>query len=124
MEQKSNVQNRAEKEYKNSREKFHLLLREIISNSIQAVLIRKEKEKDAHNPYIPEITLEISYSDKQCSIGLRDNGEGFTKINTLCFDELDKKNIEKEKYHQSTIWRNSFLDYMTICMFQMTRMQN
>lgn len=99
MEQKSNVQNRAEKEYKNSREKFHLLLREIISNSIQAVLIRKEKEKDAHNPYIPEITLEISYSDKQCSIGLRDNGEGFTKINTLCFDELDKKNIEKEKYH-------------------------
>ena len=34
MEQKSNVQYRAEKEYKNSREKFFLLLREIISNAI------------------------------------------------------------------------------------------
>jgi hypothetical protein len=32
MEQRSNVQNRAEKEYKNSREKFYLLLREIMSN--------------------------------------------------------------------------------------------
>lgn len=76
-----------------------MLLREIISNSIQAVLIRKEKEKNAQNPYIPEITLEISYSDKQCSIGLRDNGEGFTEINSQCFDELDKKNIEKERFH-------------------------
>lgn len=43
MEQKSNVQYRAEKEYKNSREKFSLLLREIISNSIHAVLIRQSK---------------------------------------------------------------------------------
>jgi len=99
MEQKSNVQNRADKEYKNSREKFHLLLREILSNSIQAVLIRKEKEKHAQKPYIPEITIYISYSDKLCTIELRDNGEGFTKINTQCFDELDKKNIEKEKLH-------------------------
>ena len=57
MEQRSNVQNRAEKEYKNSREKFYLLLREIMSNSIQAVLIRKEKEKNAIVPYIPELTL-------------------------------------------------------------------
>lgn len=99
MEQRSNVQNRAEKEYKNSREKFYLLLREIMSNSIQAVLIRKEKEKNAIVPYIPELTLCISYSDKRISLELRDNGEGFTEINTQCFDELDKKNKEKEKYH-------------------------
>lgn len=99
MEQRSNVQNRAEKEYKNSREKFYLLLREIMSNSIQAVLIRKEKEKNAIVPYIPELTLCVSYSDKRTSIELRDNGEGFTEINTQCFDELDKKNKEKEKYH-------------------------
>lgn len=99
MEQKSNVQNRAEKEYKNSREKFYLLLREIISNSIQAVLIRKEKEKKEKTAYIPEITLDVSYSDKRCTIDLRDNGEGFTEMNSQCFDELDKKNIEKEKYH-------------------------
>lgn len=99
MEQRSNVQNRAEKEYKNSREKFHLLFREIISNSIQAVLIRKEKEKKALGSYIPEITLNIDYSDKRCTIDLRDNGEGFTEINSQCFDELDKKNSEKERYH-------------------------
>lgn len=99
MEQRSNVQNRAEKEYKNSREKFYLLLREIISNSIQAVLIRKEKEKNASGSYIPEITLNIDYSDKRCTIDLRDNGEGFTEINSQCFDELDKKNSEKERYH-------------------------
>ena len=57
MEQKSDVHNRAEKEYKNSREKFYLLLREIISNSIQAVLIRKNKEKEVQNEYTPEISL-------------------------------------------------------------------
>lgn len=39
MEQKSNVQYRAEKEYKNSREKFFLLLREIISNAIRSYII-------------------------------------------------------------------------------------
>lgn len=97
MEQRSNVQYRAEKEYKNSREKFYFLLREIISNSIQAVLIRKYKEKN--NNYTPELKLDISFDDKQCSILLRDNGEGFTEINSQCFDELDKKNTEKEKYH-------------------------
>ena len=99
MEQRSNVLNRAEKEYKNSREKFYLLLREIISNSIQAVLIRKEKEKNASGSYIPEITLNVNYSDKRCTIDLRDNGEGFTEINSQCFDELDRINSEKERYH-------------------------
>ena len=99
MEQKSDVHNRAEKEYKNSREKFYLLLREIISNSIQAVLIRKNKEKEVQNEYTPEISLEVNLSDKICTIELRDNGEGFTEINSECFDELDKKNAEKERYH-------------------------
>ncbi len=97
MEQRSNVQNRAEKEYKNSKDKFYLLLREIISNSIQAVLIRKNKEKK--NNYTPELTLDIIFDEKKCAIKLRDNGEGFTEINSQCFDELDKKNTEKEKYH-------------------------
>ena len=69
MEQKSNVQYRAEKEYKNSREKFFLLLREIIN---------------------------ITFDENQCKIELRDNGEGFTEKNRLYFEELDKKNLEKE----------------------------
>lgn len=96
MEQKSNVKYRAEKEYKNNREKFYLLLREILSNSIQAVLIRKKKEMDAGREYAPEVKLSMTIHEKRCIIYLEDNGEGFTAINTECFDELDKKNSEKE----------------------------
>lgn len=58
MEQKSNVQYRAEKEYKNSREKFFLLLREIISNSIHAVLIRQNK-------YNPQIQISAESETKR-----------------------------------------------------------
>lgn len=93
MEQKSNVQYRAEKEYKNSREKFFLLLREIISNAIHAVLIRESKEKN----YIPELNLDIVFDETQCKIELTDNGEGFNERNRKYFEELDKKNPEKEK---------------------------
>lgn len=93
MEQKSNVQYRAEKEYKNSREKFFLLLREIISNAIHAVLIRESKEKD----YIPELNLDVVFDETQCKIELTDNGEGFNERNRKYFEELDKKNPEKEK---------------------------
>lgn len=98
MEQRSNVQYRAEKLYKNSREKFYFLLREIVSNSIQAVLIRKDKEK-GESDYKPEIVLDITFTDKESSIYLHDNGEGFNDNNSKCFEELDKKNIEKEKLH-------------------------
>ena len=77
MEQKSDVQYRAEKEYKNSREKFYLLLREIISNSIHAVLIRQTKEPN----YKPQINFEVEIDEKHCDIKLKDNGEGFTKKN-------------------------------------------
>lgn len=92
MEQKSNVQYRAEKEYKNSREKFFLLLREIISNAIHAVLIRKTKDKD----YLPKLDLNILFDENQCKIELTDNGEGFNEKNRKFFEELDKKNPEKE----------------------------
>ena len=93
MEQKSNVEYRAEKEYKNSREKFFLLLREIISNAIHAVLIRNSKEEY----YLPELTLKITFDDSLCKIELTDNGEGFNEKNQKYFEELDKKNPEKEK---------------------------
>ena len=95
MEQKSNVQYRAEKEYKNSREKFFLLLREIISNAIHAVLIRESKDND----YIPELNLDIVFDETQCKIELTDNGEGFNEKNQKYFEELDKKNTEKEKFN-------------------------
>lgn len=93
MEQKSDVQFRAEKEYKNSREKFYLLLREIISNSLHAVLIRQNKEL----AFVPRISLEIEYSENMCSLILRDNGEGFNKKNSQYFEKLDVKNQEKER---------------------------
>lgn len=94
MEQKSNVQHRAEKEYKNSREKFFLLLREVISNSIHAVIIREKKENNLN----PKIDLDITLRDNECRITLRDNGEGFNQLNRECFEALDKINIEKDKY--------------------------
>lgn len=93
MKQESNVSFRAEKEYKNSREKFFLLLREIISNAIHAVLIKKSKEET----HIPKLSLNIVFDDAKCEIELTDNGEGFNAKNQMYFEELDKKNPEKEK---------------------------
>lgn len=94
MEQKSNVRYRAEKEYKNSREKFFLLLREVISNSLHAVIIREKKDSNL----IPKIDLDITLRDNECKITLRDNGEGFNQLNRECFVSLDTINIEKEKF--------------------------
>ena len=95
MEQQSNVQERANKEYKNSRDKFHLLLREIISNSLHAVIIREKKEKG----FIPKIRLNIDINEDECKILLRDNGEGFNEMNRNYFQSLDKINKEKERYN-------------------------
>ncbi len=95
MEQKSNVQYRAEKEYKYSHEKFFLLLREIISNAIHAVIIRKSKEPDL----IPQLDLTITFDDSHCKIELKDNGDGFTEKNRQCFEQLDWKNLEKEQHN-------------------------
>ena len=93
MEQSSNVQYRAEKEYKNSREKFFLLLREVISNAIHAVLIRQSKESN----FTPVLELNISLEENLCKIELKDNGEGFTAKNRECFEKLDKINKEKSE---------------------------
>ena len=96
MKQQSNIQYRAEKEYKNSREKFCLLLREIISNSLHALIIRKDKEEN----YSPEVSIDIKFNEanEECEILITDNGEGFTAQNAEYFNELDKKNIEKEQH--------------------------
>ena len=71
MEQTSNVQNRAEKEYKGSREKFYFLLREIISNSFHSVLIRKDKEGIKGNDYAPKLVLKITLRIKAVRLILR-----------------------------------------------------
>ena len=120
MEQKSDVQYRAEKEYKNSREKFSLLLREIISNAIHAVLIRQSKE----NGFVPRINLEIDFDEEneKCSVVLTDNGEGFTEQNSDYFNALDKRNEEKErfKFHPlgqgrlAIVYFTDFAEYETV----------
>ncbi|MBR5493699.1 MAG: ATP-binding protein [Alistipes sp.] len=96
MKQHSNIKYRAEKEYKNAKAKFYLLLREIISNSLHALIIRKSKNLSLR----PKLSLDIKIDDKmeECEILLTDNGEGFTAQNVEYFNELDKKNIEKEQH--------------------------
>ncbi|MBF0410961.1 MAG: ATP-binding protein [Candidatus Riflebacteria bacterium] len=94
MEQKSNAIFRAEKLYKNSREKFGYLLRETISNSIHAAFIRHKRENDS---YIPQISIKIKSEDKKASIEIHDNGDGFNKTNSECFVSLDSINKDKER---------------------------
>ncbi|HOV13228.1 MAG TPA: ATP-binding protein [Spirochaetota bacterium] len=93
MLQKSAVEKRAEKEYKNKHNKFGLLFREVISNSIQSVILLSKKD----NEVIPNITLNINTNEKLITIEVIDNGEGFTEHNLKCFSELDLENEEKVK---------------------------
>lgn len=96
MEQISDVAFRAEKTYKNSREKFGLVLREIVSNAIHAVLIKDEKRTGSS--YNPTVMLKCSIHEKEVKITIQDNGEGFTKDNCKYFTHLDVKNSEKEQH--------------------------
>lgn len=97
MEQRSDVQYRAEKLYKNSREKFWYLIREVVSNAIHAVIIRKKTINK--EDFIPTIKLNIEYSDKSVKLILSDNGDGFTESNRKYFTHLDSRNPEKERLH-------------------------
>lgn len=98
MDQTSNVQNRADKLYKSSREKFWYLLREVVSNSIHALIIRQNNESD---DFKPEVKVDIAYTDTEVVIEVTDNGDGFTKSNAEFFSRLDERNPEKEalKFH-------------------------
>lgn len=95
MEQKSDVIFRAEKIYKNSREKFGYLIREIVSNSIHATIIRKYNERQID--YKPKVNISFDISEHSVSITLIDNGDGFNELNRRYFTHLDWKNPEKEK---------------------------
>lgn len=95
MEQKSDVQFRAEKLYKNSREKFGYLIREVVSNAIHATLIRDKCVSDPN--YTPEVKISINQSNDLIQITVEDNGDGFTDLNRKYFTHLDTKNPQKEK---------------------------
>ena len=95
MQQKSDVEYRAEKLYKNSREKFSYLIRETVSNSIHSTIIKMQNEPNQQ--YIPEISVSIQIDDQQAEIIVKDNGEGFTELNRKYFSCLDTINIAKEK---------------------------
>lgn len=95
MEQRSDVEYRAEKIYKNSRERFGYLLREIVSNSIHTTIIRKNKERKGD--YKPNVNISIDANETNVTITLIDNGDGFNELNSRFFTHLDLKNPEKEK---------------------------
>lgn len=93
MDQKSSATYRAEKMYKNSREKFSYLIREVLSNSIHAVMIRKESS--GSSGFIPGVDLDASLGEKEVQITVTDNGEGFTQNNRKYFSYLDVRNPQK-----------------------------
>jgi len=94
MEQKSDVNFRAEKEYKNSREKFSYLIREVVSNAIHAVIIRQSRRDTS---YSPQVTVDISSNESLIQIVVSDNGDGFNKHNREYFTHLDRQNPEKSQ---------------------------
>ncbi|MFZ2959974.1 MAG: ATP-binding protein [Candidatus Ozemobacteraceae bacterium] len=93
MDQKSDAILRAEKLYKNSREKFGYLIRETVANAIHATLIRQRKDKDPH--YKPFVSIGIIFSEQKASLNITDNGEGFNDLSQKYFTCLDSINIEK-----------------------------
>lgn len=97
MEQRSVVEFRAEKLYKGSREKFGYLIREVVSNSIQAVIIKKKLRTP--RGYIPRVEFTVRYKDTSVEIVLKDNGEGFNELNRRYFTHLDSRNTEKDQLH-------------------------
>ena len=96
MNQKSNVESRAEKIYKNQKRKFGLLIREIVSNAIHSVLIQQSRLDDNYRPEVQINIIRTNRSNEQIQITVSDNGEGFNKLNRKYFSELDLKNEEKE----------------------------
>lgn len=97
MEQKSDVEYRVEKLYKNSREKFGYLIREVVSNAIHAVIIRKNLNQQ--EGYIPRVEFAVTSGEGSVEIVVKDNGEGFNQSNCHYFTHLDTKNSQKEKLH-------------------------
>lgn len=95
MEQKSDVIFRAEKIYKNSREKFGFLIREIVSNSIHAAIIRKCRSDQ--KAFVPKIEVKMEIRENDAEITVVDNGEGFNEFNRRIFTHLDMRNSEKER---------------------------
>jgi hypothetical protein len=97
VEQKSDVEYRAEKLYKNAREKFGFIIREVVSNAIHATIIRMGKSTPTK--YIPTVDVTITTQEKNSEIVVHDNGEGFNTLNRKYFTHLDFRNIEKERLH-------------------------
>jgi len=95
MEQRSDVQYRAEKLYKNSRGKFGYLIREIVSNSIHAVIIRKKLR--SQGGYTPRVEFTATQKETSVEIVVKDNGEGFTESNRRYFTHLDSRNVDKDQ---------------------------
>lgn len=99
MDQRSDVEYRAEKLYKSSREKFGYVIREVVSNSIHAVMIRKHLRRQLN--YKPKVEFSVVCDDSGYRLTIKDNGDGFNELNRKYFTHLDSRNSEKEnlKFH-------------------------
>jgi hypothetical protein len=93
VEQKSDVKYRAEKLYKNSREKFGYLIREVVSNAIHATFIREKLKKEKE--YHPRVEAHFTINENEIEIVVKDNGEGFNDVNRKYFTHLDTRNPQK-----------------------------
>ncbi len=95
MEQKSDVEFRAEKLYKSKRENFNFLIREVVSNAIHATIIRLKNEAIIH--FQPKVEISFLVEENNVKIVVKDNGEGFTPLNRKFFTHLDAQNFQKEQ---------------------------
>lgn len=119
MQHRSEVERRAEKEYKNRKHGFSYLLREVLSNALHSCLISKDCMR-------PTIGLRISHEENKTSIELSDNGEGFTKENYDCFEVLDSLNVKKEnrRFSPKGQGRLAIVYYTDSCQYFSTFQEN
>lgn len=90
MQHISEVENRAQKEYKHKKGGFALLLREALSNAIHSVLLSSECT-------VPEVKIEVQCHDGAIVVSVSDNGQGFNEKNYRYFKVLDSTNEEKSR---------------------------
>ena len=119
MQHKSEVERRAEKEYKNKKHGFSYLLREVISNALHSCVLSQDCAQ-------PRIDLNIFYEEDKTSVEVSDNGEGFTKENYDCFEVLDSLNAKKEDQHffPKGQGRLAIVYYTDSCEFNSTFLEN
>lgn len=88
------IKNRATKLYKNKKNGFEFLLKEMLSNAMHSCIISKNEN--------PKVTIDIQHTQSDVKLVITDNGDGFTDENYNNFKILDKENeIKRNNGFQS-----------------------